>query len=336
MKNYSEYISDYSDGNLSDKKRKWFEGELAQNSELRSEYFRFKQVNDFMRGMYDLDEVRNDPARQSINSMINQMITEFNENPSRYQNIQRFVESSIKYNENDSELQKQIDEITAEAEGLNLNKTTEKWVEEWNSKSQPEDLGTASRRAFISSALNDEDRTVNIKNASRSRTLVIRTTLLAVAAMIAAVFFVKTLDSSDSSDKLYKEYYKPLIANTSITRSTNVIDPFSNAVEMYKQGQYKSAATMFSDLMINDSNSTAVRFFVGITQLELGEYNQAITLLNEVVNKNREYKKEAQWYLGLAYLKIGETQKANSVIKVLAESKGYYQEQAQDLLNHLK
>jgi predicted Zn-dependent protease len=104
---------------------------------------------------------------------------------------------------------------------------------------------------------------------------------------------------------------------------------------MYKQGQYKAAAAVFSDLLHKDSNSISIRFFGGITQLELGDYKKAISLLNEVVTENGEYKEATQWYLGLAYLKVGETQKAKYYLK-LAETEECYKDQAQALLNRLK
>lgn len=332
MKNYTGYIIDYSDGNLSDRKRKWFEGELAQNVEVRNEYYRFKQVNDFMRGKYDLEEVRNDPDRQNIDPVANRMISEFRENPNQYKSIRKFVETSL--NEGDPELQKKLDQTKLEAEKHHVNAITEKWVEEFDSKNQTEDAAAESRRAFISSALNDEDR--NGRKTKRSNPYALRIALLAAAAMIAAIVLVKTLNPSEGSEELYQKYYTPLIANTATTRNSSNIDPFSGAVEFYKQGQYKAAAAAFSDLLHKDSNCVSIRFFSGITLIEIGDYNQAIGLLNEVAAKNMEYKKEAQWYLGLAYLKVGETQKATTCIEKLAESKGYYQDQAQDLLSHLK
>jgi tetratricopeptide (TPR) repeat protein len=333
MKNYTGYIIDYSDGNLSDRKRKWFEGELAQNVEVRNEYYRFKQVNDFMRGKHDLEEVRNDPDRQNIDSVAKQMISEFHENPNQYKSIRKFVETSL--NEGDPELQRKLDQTKLEAEKHHVNEITGKWVEEWDSKNQTGDAATESRRAFISSALNNEGRN-NGRSTKRSNTNALRIALLAAAAMIAAIVLVKTLNPSESSEELYQKYYRPLVANTATTRNSSNIDPFSGAVELYKQGQYKAAAATFSDLLYKDSNSVSIRFFSGITLLELGDYNQAIVLLNEVATKNMEYKKEAQWYLGLAYLKLGETQKATTCIEKLAESKGYYQDQAQDLLSRLK
>ncbi len=336
MRNYTGYIIDYSDGNLSDQKCKWFEGELVHNNELRSEYNRFKQVNDFMRAKHDLEEVQNDPERQNIDTVTNQMISDFHEDSSRYENIRGYVESSLN-DSDDSELQMMLDQAKQEAETHSVDDVTKKWVDEWNTNNQKESSETENRRAFINSSLSDNDHNEITRATNPRKTYTIRIAIFAAAAMIAAIVFIKTLNPSESSEKLYQEYYKPLIAYSSTTRNNpNIIDPFANAVEMYKQGQYQAAATFFSDLMTKDPNSITAHFFGGITKMELGDYKQAIGLLNEVVSKNGEYKKEAQWYLGLAYLKIKETKRAATYFKELAESKGYYQTQAQDLLNHLK
>ncbi|RPH31572.1 MAG: hypothetical protein EHM93_13135 [Bacteroidales bacterium] len=336
MRNYTGYIIDYSDGNLSNHRRKWFEKELEHSVELRSEYNCFKQINEFMRAKHDLEEVRNDHSLQIITPITNQMISEFNRNHRKYKDIREFVDNSTKGNELDAESHEKLYTSRVEAKKNNINDVTEKWVEEWNSKNQVGDNYNEDRRAFISSSLRNEGNN-NGKKLSMSRTSVLRIAILTAAAMIAAIVYINTFSPSERSEKLYQEYYKPLIAYSSTTRNSTIInDPFSAAVEMYKQGQYVNAASLLTDLTHIDSSKIAPLFFSGITQLELGDYNQAIILLKAVIAKNGDYKKEAQWYLGLSYIKIGETQKAASCFKELAESKGYYQNQAQSLLDQLK
>jgi tetratricopeptide (TPR) repeat protein len=105
---------------------------------------------------------------------------------------------------------------------------------------------------------------------------------------------------------------------------------------MYKQGNYQTAAAGFFNLMQQDSSFTAPRFFAGITQMELGDYSQAVAFLSGVITHSVEYRKEAQWYLGLSYLKTGDSSKAIACFEVLAGSEGFYQDQARTLLRRLK
>ena len=261
------------------------------------------------------------------------MVSEFNQNPEKFNNARIFIEGYA----SEQELQRSLNDTKHEAEKHQVNEVAKKWVEEWNAKNETADPGTDSRREFICSSLNDEHQETNIQKKSRSKTFAIRIALLSAAAMIATLLLVKTLRPTANPEYLYTEYYKPLNAYSFNTRNGNtVVDRFSDAVELYKQGQYNSASTIFSDLMIKEPNVIANRFFKGITLMELGDYDQAIILLSNVISSNGEYKKEAQWYLGLVYLKTGETKKATSYFNELAKAKGYYQSPAQDLLNRLK
>lgn len=335
MRNYTGYIIDYSDGNLTEKKRRWFEHELLQNSDLKQNYDLFKQVNDYMRGRFDLEEVQNDPALLEINTITQQMTSIYCESSKSHLTNYEFIKNSL--TNKDTELQKVLDQTKVDIQKNNVDEITKEWVNDWNAKKQTTDLATKNRQAFISSSINDESSNINLTKKKRNKIYALRIAGFATAAMIAALFTIKTLSPSYNSETVFQEYYKPLNAYSSTTRnSAKPIDQLSGAVEMYKQGQFKAASTAFSDLMLKDPQNITCRFFGGITQIELGEYNQAIKLLNEVIVNNGEYKKEAQWYLGLTYLKIGEIQKVKGCLKELSESDGYYKDQAQSLLNHLK
>lgn len=337
MRNYIGYIIDYSDRNLTDRKRRWFESELMHNETLRKEYNLFKQVNDYMRGKYDVDEILNDPNKNNIDTLASQMVSDFHENPNRFEEATDFVQNSLANIIYDLELENDLNKISEEANNLNVNELTESWVKDWTVKNQNNDPETISRRAFISSSLNNDDLSIDSPKVKRNYSLAIRIAGFAAAALIATFLVINTLIPSNTPENLYKEYYSPLNANVDVTRSnTNIVDPFSRAIEKYKQGQYQVAGTMFSDLMFEDPENIAYHFFSGITQIELGDYEQSIILLNEVIANNGDYKKEAQWYLALVYLKMGDIQKATSFINDLAQSQGNYKTKAQNLLNRLE
>jgi len=337
MRNYIGHIIDYYDGTLTDSKRNWFEKELVLNTELRSEYKHFKQINDVMRGKVDLDEVHNDINNKRIDILTHQMVSDFHENSNRFASAKEFVSNSLLDNITGIEAEKNLDEMIHESSQHGINEITKSWVEDWNRKAHKSKGEVDNRRDFITSSLNEDVQVDKALKVRPKNIVTIRTVGFAAAALIALFLVIKTLSPSDSPENLYKEFYKPLNAYATTTRnSANTTDPFSTAVEKYKQGQYQLAGTMFSNLIYEDPNNIAFRFFSGITYIELGNYEQSILLLNEVISKNREYKKEAQWYLGLTYLKIGEIGKATSYLNELSQSEGYYQNQALNLLNRLK
>lgn len=330
MRNYIGYIIDYTDGKLTDSKRKWFEYELFHNKSLLEEYELFTHIKNSMRGKFDLEEVLNDPELPNVNILANQIILEYKKNPNKNNNNADFISNSLLNIDSTSE--HNISNLSSDPE---INRTTKQWVEEWNTKDHSIDPKSIERRDFINSAFEVSEQQKSNKSSRKS--FAIRVIGFAAAALIAIVLIIKSFAPSDTSNSLYQEYYKPLNAFTSTTRSGEIkIDNFSDAIEKYNKGEYLLASKMLNELISIDNNSMKYKFYSGITQLQLGNYQLAIEQLNQVLSNSNEFNKDANWYLGLAYLKVGNTNKAISEFKKLSNTKGYYQQQAQDLLKRLK
>ena len=88
--------------------------------------------------------------------------------------------------------------------------------------------------------------------------------------------------------------------------------------------------------MLNDTSVIAPRFLMGITQLAMGKYDQAIHLLGSIAGRSVEYRKEAFWYLGLTYLKTGEKESAANCFEFLSKSPGFYCDRSKKLVRRLK
>jgi lipopolysaccharide biosynthesis regulator YciM len=88
--------------------------------------------------------------------------------------------------------------------------------------------------------------------------------------------------------------------------------------------------------MLNETTSVSAGFFLGITELEIGNYSRAVELLEGVTDRQGEFYKEATWYLGLAYIKSGNKIKASECFKVLSRSPGFYSDRSEKILRRLK
>ena len=208
MRNYLGYIIDYSEGNLSDQKRKWFEGELSHNEELRKEYSLFMDVNGYMRGKQDIEEVLSDPNLGSVSNQTNQMVAEFNQERDKYNSNRNFVKKALTNKEN-IELHTELTYIKRDAENLGVNEVTKQWVDEWTTKNQNTDPANESRKAFISDSLQN----IPISNKPRSnRQLYVWVASLAVAATVALFVLFKFNSPSSNPEDIYQEFYKPLNA----------------------------------------------------------------------------------------------------------------------------
>jgi hypothetical protein len=99
---------------------------------------------------------------------------------------------------------------------------------------------------------------------------------LAAAAIIGAVFLIRSLLPSGNTQKLFSKYYEPFNAVSDITRgiSSGGSISFNRAIENYKSGDYLAAETGFSKAILNETLSFSASFFLGITEI----LNQEIDL----------------------------------------------------------
>jgi TolA-binding protein len=221
---------------------------------------------------------------------------------------------------------------------------TAEWVKEWHEKCQKNtntDDRSREKKDYILNALAETDvetsgRTADRKNGGRS--LFLRYAIPAAAAIIGALILLKSLLPSYDQDKLFAKYYEPLSAISPVTRSANAgaSDSYASAIENYNNHNYQAAALGFSNVIRQDALSIPPRFFMGVSQMALGNYNQAVNILEDVVNRQGEYLKEARWYLGLAYIKTGNPEKASGCFEILAGSPGYYSDRARNILRSLR
>jgi TolA-binding protein len=345
MNNHIKNIIAYSEGLLIGNNRKRFEKELQNNEELRYDYYLFKQINESMRGRLDLEEVRNDPDLNKMVPFVKELITDYYQNSENYRDRQHFITDCLRKWETDEKLTDEISQIKKEIKEYKVNDLADDWVKQWNEKVKGIETKNPIRkknRDFITRSFEPEntqsDLKMNRKKKFDKRKYMIRIIGLIAAALITVFVVIKALIPSSDPERLYKVYYEPFNVVSPVTRSRNtqISDQFVRAIEMYKQGKYQEASAGFFDIMQKDTSLIAPCFFGGITQMELGHYSKAITLLSDVIKQSQEYRKEAQWYLGLSYLKTGDKTKTIGCFENLAVSEGYYQVRAKKLLRLLK
>jgi tetratricopeptide (TPR) repeat protein len=86
--------------------------------------------------------------------------------------------------------------------------------------------------------------------------------------------------------------------------------------------------------MINESHNASYHFYLGISYIEVGRFEDAISTLEPIANKESEFSQQTLWYLGLLHLRINEEEKAKQYLKRLNE-KGIYYINAQEILKKL-
>ncbi len=308
----------------------------------------FVRIGNHIAGQRDLDEVMNDPDLEKTRQAVDAMISDYNKNLSVNKNNQKFIIDSLAEGEEEKKIKKDISDIKLEIGKSNINDISKEWVEEWHRRKQGK-TGTESKseeaRNFITSSLQSgqDDRKLKSEEGNEARKgtvrkMIIRYASLSAAAVIGIFIIINTLLPSSDPGKLFDTYYQPFDAVSPVTRGMNTSQEgtYTSAVVNYRNGNYIAAASVFSSVLVKDPTSPSVRFFLGLTDIALNEYDQAIPLLEDVVASESDYGKEAQWYLGLAYLKNGNKQKAAEYFEQLSANKGFYQDRSEKILRRLK
>jgi len=307
----------------------------------------FETISEYMKGRMDLEDVKNDPAISYTREAVKDMISDYNNNTlSGNKENTKFIREIFSAAESERELSEEIKSIKQEIDENKLNQITAEWVKEWHEKKQKvgaRDQKTEEIRDFITGSINSSstEPVQSMNDGSEKgtgRSLFARYASLAAAALIGVFILIRTLLPSSNPEKIFNSYYKPFDAVSPVTRSLNNIgkDNFSSAIESYKTGNYQKAAIMFASALQNDPSPASPGFYLGLSQLALKNYDQAINLLSKVANNAGEYGKEARWYMGLAYLKTADKVKAAECFEYLARSDGFYRERSETILRRLK
>ena len=341
----------------SDRTRNGFDDDLIINSE---DAMLFETIGDYMKGKSDLDDVKSDPEYIHAKAMVKDMVSFYSRSTASKEK-ETFIRYNFDTQEKDSTLTNEIANIRLEINENKLNEITADWVREWHEKKQK--IGTPDKKSeeiktFITDAINtpvgdpeqNSSKTVqgiidekiviesiaDVPGKGKNRSLFIRYSSLAAAALIGVFLLIRSLIPSSDTSQIFESNYRPYDAMSTVTRGVNNSDAYSNSIEKYKAGDYQTAALGFAAAMKNDPSSISTQFYLGLTNLALKNYEQAENLLSEVVNNSGEFGKEARWYLGLTYLETGNKQKAAECFKFLAGSQGFYTERSEKILRRLK
>jgi TolA-binding protein len=306
----------------------------------------FDNISGYMKGLADLEDVNNDPDLFKTREAVNKMVTEYHKNVSVNKDNEKFIRDIFSERSQEENMIDEISKIKLEIRDNKLDEITAGWIKEWNEKRERNEAGNPQSdeiRNFVTGSMNPAEnepvKLINtLKQKGSDRTLYVRYASLAAAAIIGAVLLIRSLLPSNDPEKLFNSYYQPFDAISPVTRSinNNETGSYSSAVGNYKSGDYQKAALGFSEATGKDPSIVSPRFFLGLTQLALGNNEQAVNLLSGVVNASGEYGKEARWYLGLTYLKTGNKPKAAECFEYLSQSQGFYHDRSVKILRRLK
>lgn len=298
-----------------------------------------ENIDTYMKARMDLEEIMKDASLEQIRLDTKVSVDSYVKSGRRDTANLNYLKESLNELAEERKIKAEINEIRKEA-ALSMENKSADWVADYNRrKNQEKDPAWEERKNFITESLKTNDTgEESIVEKPAKRKFLSRYATLAAAAVIAAMLLIKTLATSSDPEKMFKSYYEPFTTMSPVTRgnSNDSENPYNSGIEFYRAGNYTAAKDAFSKAAEINVNYGSPEFMLGITDLETGDYEDAIQKLSSAVNISGQYSKEAKWYLGMAYLRTGNVQKARELFETLAKSNGFYKERSQDILRRLK
>lgn len=172
----------------------------------------------------------------------------------------------------------------------------------------------------------------------RKRNKIRRLTFAVAIAAGVAILLTLGIPSFINQDQLFDRYYEPLAASDYSQRGESNVAYGSIAmgINSYLDGNYAQSIEQFSQLDADPVFQTEVLFFSALSQLGLGQYENARKLFESLINSDSRYHLETLWYLSLSCMKAGEIDAAYSYLGQLEKYEGMYQSDAQSLRKRLR
>jgi len=162
----------------------------------------------------------------------------------------------------------------------------------------------------------------------------------AMAASIALVVALGWLGYNNLSGPNYGNLYETNFQeypNTvfAVTRGETVESIERDAFVAYESGNYQTALDNFEKIPATD-RAEYIDFYIGQSQLNLGETANAKTSFASVIAKKSEFAPEAHWYLALISLKEKDKESAVRNLKILTSKYDFQKDRASELLQELE
>lgn len=141
-----------------------------------------------------------------------------------------------------------------------------------------------------------------------------------------------------TTDKIFQEYYQPYEATVTFRSGVEneVNGMLTNALEKYKQEDYRTALQLF-EKVLNQRDDVAASLYSGISHMEIEEYGEANESFDTVIeDKDNLFLHQAKWYMSMCHIKLNNKDKAMALLEDLSQQSGYYKDKTKEVVRKLK
>lgn len=161
--------------------------------------------------------------------------------------------------------------------------------------------------------------------------------LLAFAAAVIVFLGVFFNDSTSTNQEIYSDNSKWEELPSLVSRSEINVDLLSVGENAFNNKNYVLAKENFTSFINDDHqvNPTAL-LYLGISQLELENYNEALNSFQKIAESNTLDQSKGYWYRALTYFKMDDRANAIKELEIIVKSsKNHNFEKAKKLLKKL-
>lgn len=153
----------------------------------------------------------------------------------------------------------------------------------------------------------------------------------AMAASVALLIGIFTFNNF--SDPAFSDYNNYEAISLTVRGAED--DLLKEAENAFNNKDFAKAEVVFRNLIKTDSDNLELLLYASIANIELGNYEIADTILQDLRSGNSAYKNKATWYLALSKLKQKDHDTCLEILRAIPEDADDYKE-AQKLINKLE
>jgi tetratricopeptide (TPR) repeat protein len=110
---------------------------------------------------------------------------------------------------------------------------------------------------------------------------------------------------------------------------------FFYALKHYQESNYKEAVIALKRLLELDPGSSIMQFYLGVSYMELENYDKAHKLFDQIIEGNSFFIEQAIWYKGLCFLAQNKPDNAINTLNNLTKYTNPYTDKAKNLVKKL-
>lgn len=341
MKQEAEHKSDLNRGS----RKTWRHHESKDESLSSGDKILLGRIRDYLKGYIDTEDVKNDPDYKEIYDQTMTCVMEFSNRESGNDSIRSYIENSLSSDET-GRINDEVSRIKQESKNKQIDTITSEWVKEWHERKRKEPVRNAKAeeiRNFIARSFEPDESVEGISlqpdmPGKPSKVIRIISYSSAAAAIIAVVLLFRFIIPYANPDKIFARYYEPYYVASVVTRNAGNLDAgdLKSALESYRNRNYQLAAVQFSESLLAEPVTDLPRFYLGMSFIELKNYERAVRVLESLADRQGEFTSDAKWYLGLVFLKTGNKEKARECFEYLAADPGFYSERSEKILRRFR